>query len=247
VSAPLGHRVYIISAGRPLNVASMHAHLRAEETVTWVVPEHDGATYREAGARTVLAVPAAEGVHSLPAQRNAALADARRWGAVCFQIDDDLRSLWLLSPEARRAATTWSTVRDVLSGALRSGPAHLAGIAPTSNPLSARHTITEHGFVKAGLIAVTPDPPIDFDTTLPVKEDYDYTCRHLARAGQVARVNWVFADFGQYTNRGGVVAYRTPAIEQDACDRLLARWPQYLKQHPKRAGELSFRPRPGRS
>jgi len=236
-------RVFVISARRPLNVPTMHQRwFGTTEPVTWVVPEEDAESYAAAGAPHLLpvAAPCVPGTWQLPAQRNAALRAAHAAGHVCVQVDDDLRRLSVPDRDGKRKDVDWATARTTLLNALHEHSAHLAGIAPTSNVLSARRTVSALGFAPAALFATDTAAP-QFDERLPLKEDYDYVCQHLVAYGGIARVNWLVADFQQRTNRGGVVTYRTPALERTTAERLLERWPQYLKPHPSRTNELSFK------
>lgn len=249
MSGPDQTAVYVISSGRPLNVAPMTALLTDPDSpgpVTWVVPADQARTYTEAGARSVIGVDdPPPGASPLSRARNTALDHAEAAGHLCCQVDDDLRALYRLTADRTRAPAQWPTVRQALAAALTGDQApYLAGIAPTSNPLSARHTQTDWGFVIGSLCLTRPGSGVRFDETLPLKEDYDYTCRHLEAHGRIARLNWLFADMAHYTNRGGAVAYRTAALEARTAARLLERWPDYLKPHPRRDHEVSFRPRP---
>src|SRR5690606_33539004 len=84
----------------------------------------------------------------LPRARNAALDHAEDRGLICFQLDDDLRGLYTLDEHRARARASWPQIQDALTAAV-TGPRapYLAGVAPTSNPLSARHTRSDWGFV----------------------------------------------------------------------------------------------------
>jgi hypothetical protein len=243
VSAPRPWRVFVISARRPLNVPAMHQRwFGTTEPVTWVVPEEDAEAYAAAGAQHLLPVPhppAGSGRYPLPAARNAALHAATAAGQVCIQTDDDLRRLCLLTKDGKRRDVPWPRVRDLLIGAL-DGSARLAGTAPTSNVLSARHTTTRAGFILGSLCATDAATP-RWDETIPLKEDYDYSCAHITTYGQVARMNWIIPDYAHYSNRGGAVSFRNEQNENETTRLLLARWPQYLKPHPSRPHELSFR------
>lgn len=246
------YRVYVISARRPGNVPGMQSRLGPAEPVTWVVPDGEAADYRLAGARSVLPVPAPTGAaRYLPVQRNAALDNARDRGVVCVQTDDDLRRLYAPvwppgDAKPVRVTITWAQARKRLIDALGATGAYLAGVNPTTNLLDVinRPETVPYGFVRAALCAIDARHDVPrFDDTLPLKEDYDYSCRHLATYGALVRCNWLLADYSYGTNRGGVVTYRNPQLEAETMGLLVGRWPQYLRPHHRRQGELSFLPR----
>lgn len=239
--------VYCISAGRPGNVPAMQA-LFAPDPITWVVPHPERHDYTAAGADYVLAVQdPPQGEFQLTTQRQAALDHAISHGGACIQTDDDCHGFKHVSeahPKGRPAV--WAEVRTALLDALTGdSDTHLAGLPPTSNTYFARGRVLDYGFILASLCAADTNTP-RWDTTLPFKEDYDYTCAHLDAYGKVARLDMYVAHYDHYSNRGGAVALRTPGAEMGLVNTLTERWPQYLRPHPKRPGELSFIPRPQR-
>jgi hypothetical protein len=234
--------VYCISAGRPGNVAALE-FLFAPDLVTWVVPAPERNEYRAAGAARVLPVPdPPAGRYALAAARNAALDDATAAGAVCIQTDDDLR--WFARVEdGRKKPATWPEVRNALLSGL-DGTAHLSGVPPTDNAMFASGRRRSYGFIIGSLCATDTDRP-RWDETIPMKEDYDYTCAHLEQHGAVARMDMYLAKYAHFTNRGGAVANRSRAAERALVDRLVAKWPQYLRANARRDGELLMRQRKG--
>jgi len=235
-------RVFVISARRPMNVIAMSEHFPPNEPVTWVVPAEEAESYEATGAKDILPVsdPApGSGRYALSKARNAAITAACGAGELCIQTDDDLRRLKVLSKTGKCTVTNWPYVRDLLRQEARTSSARLIGVPPSSNTLNAKHTRSSFGFIIASLMA-TNTAEVLFDETLPLKEDYDFTCRHLERFGQVSRLNWLVPDYRHYTNRGGAVSFRNIENETETTRRLLKRWPQYLKPHRTREHELSF-------
>ena len=76
---------------------------------------------------------------------------------------------------------------------------------------------------------------------MTLKEDYDYTCQHLARYGLVARCDLILAEFAHRSNAGGAVAYRTGERERDMIRHLMKKWPGKFRMNPKRANEVIMR------
>lgn len=238
MTGALPGQVYVISARRPHRVPPMQA---LGVRTAWVVPEADVLDYRAVGALTVHGVPEQAGHSNLCAARNLALELAFAQGEVCVQTDDDLKSLRRRNGDGWAPADLADAVHT-LTQVLNATDARLAGVPPTGNTYFARPGVQDHVFILGSLCAVAPSEP-RFDETLPLKEDYDFTCRHLHAYGAVARTGDLVADYAHYSNPGGAVAFRTDAMEQATADRLLTRWPQYLRPHARRAHELSVRAR----
>lgn len=231
--------VYVISAGRPTNVPHMQTMLAPDE-VTWVVPHSERHEYAQTGAHHVLPVAAPPpGEHQLTTQRRAAHQHAAERGLVCIQSDDDAKSFRRVV-DGKSFPVAWAVIRQAMLAAF-DGDTHLVGFPPTNNAYFARGKQLDYGFILASLCATDVATPT-WDTNLPLKEDYDLTCRHLDAYGRVARLDMYVVNYDHYTNRGGVVAQRTPKVEKNIADLLVCRWPRYLKHHPTRSGELSFIP-----
>lgn len=240
--APRLWNVYAISAGRPANVPALQA-LFAPDPVTWVVPHPERHDYATAGAHHVLPViDPPPGRYALCAARNAAMDHAAEHGAVCIQTDDDCKGFKAIPADGGKPGpTTWPELRNALLDSLTDGT-HLAGVPPTDNAYFARGKLLDYGFIIGSLCATDTDT-VRWDEELPFKEDYDYTCGHLDRYGKVARLDMYVASYQHYSNRGGAVTNRTPAAEMALVDTLTKRWPQYLRPHSRRPGELAFIPK----
>lgn len=229
--------VYVISAGRPGNVAAMAPQL-AGLHATWVVPPDQAQTYRDAGA-------AAWGVDGrLSEARNAALDAAFGIDAWCVQLDDDLRRVKTLDRDGAWHPVPLKAALADIATALDGHPlARLAGAAPTDNPYFARGGPVRTWAFVLGSLTVTKPTPLRYDTDLTLKEDWDYTCQHLSRYGAVVRCDSVLPTFVHYTNAGGAQRYRNDQLETDITQRLLDRWPGLLRPHPRRDHELALRRR----
>lgn len=228
--------LYCISAGRPGNVATTEATW-AGLPITWVVPAHEEREYRATGARRVIAVATVPDTVPLSTQRNAALNDAFAHGATCVQTDDDARRLMRWA-DGKAAPATPAHYLAQFDAALREVPAaRLTGCAPSPNAFYSIGKVKTRHWVMGQLFAVAPSSP-RFDPTLPIREDYDYTCQHLTTYGAVARHDGLLPRYTHWTNRGGCQAYRSPDLDMRVNARLVDRWPHLLHSHPTRAGEL---------
>jgi hypothetical protein len=76
---------------------------------------------------------------------------------------------------------------------------------------------------------------IYFDESTLVKEDYEYTLRHLKAFGKVIRCNYLLMDFRHRTNPGGANLYRfgKSKAEVSAYNYLLERWPGVIRKRIK--------------
>lgn len=236
--------VAVISSGRPGNVPKMARWLAdLPEPATWYVGADEAGDYAYAGAG--LAVAAG----GLVAARNLALDVADVQGRPCLQLSDDLVSLGLANGPTRDqvAPLTLPEAVTVLQIALGDSGAQLAGAAPTANPYFSRNRVHPSAFIVGDLMLVAAGCPLRFNPELRLKEDYDYTCQHLAAYGKVARVDNLLAGFTHRTNKGGAVAYRTPEAEAQAIATLTRLWPAHIKPNVKRPGEVLLRWKPAQA
>jgi hypothetical protein len=222
--------VAVISARRPTAVTALHA-LGVE--AAWYVAEGDAPSYREAGARTVI-----EAGKLIPS-RNQALEDAFSQARPCLQLSDDLTEINLWRGGKRTDPLPFPKLLALMDSYL-AGDCRLVGIAPTSNTFYAGAEVKTQHFILGDLFLAAPSP-IRFDESLPLKEDYDYTCQHLATYGQVARLDFILANFKHRSNKGGAVDYRTAALEQEAISILRRKWPAWIHPNPRRENEVLLR------
>lgn len=207
--------------------------LPKKTTAHWYVPADERSDYQRAGATDVIAAD------TLVEARNRALDDAFASGATCVQTSDDLTGIKRLGVTEHHPITLADTI-DELRAALADTGARLAGCAPTANPFYGAHRINATGFIVGDLIAVAPTH-LRFDPALRLKEDYDYTCQHLATYGIVARCDWLLATYRHRTNPGGAVTYRNRQTEREAIRHLARKWPGVFRPNPKRANEILMR------
>lgn len=193
--------------------------------------------YQYAGAQKVI-----EG-GGLVASRNMALEDAQSSGAFCLQLDDDLvHTHW--ARDGKREPTTLAAIVAAMEAAMAEHEALLGGVAPTANAFYASDGVSTDKFIIGSCMLVDPASTIRFDTTLRLKEDYDYTLQHLDTYGRVARLDDALVEFQHYSNRGGAVTYRDEEMEQAAIRFLKERWPDAIRDNPRRPNEVLLRWRP---
>jgi len=127
------------------------------------------------------------------------------------------------------------------------GDVYLGGGNSTSNPYMAvglrtgnklpyhkRPLISTNALILGDFSVVKPCG-LYFDENTLVKEDYEYTLRHLCVFGRVVRLNYLLQDFRHRTNPGGANLNRDKfGAERSAFDYLLDRWEGVLSPTTKR-------------
>lgn len=237
----IGGYLAVVSSGRAANVPAMTALVGP---ATWFVAPAERDAYQAAVAAAGGALGA--GAAGLCRNRNAALKAAWREGLPCFELSDDLKKIDVVHIDAKGAKHVrplpFVDAARTLREAARATRAKLAGGPPTANAFyfNPRAPVSTAAFIIGDLLYVEPCDLL-FDEAFLVKEDYDYTLQHVRRFGRVARCNAVLAQFAHYSNAGGVVSYRTDAVEAEAVRLLKAKWPAYVRDNPRRAHEILLR------
>lgn len=228
--------VTVISHNRPLNVTKLEKLLGMP--VTWIVGKGEGKIYRLAGAENVI-----EG-GGLCASRNAALNLAADRNAICIQVSDDLKKLQIASieNEVKRAhPIDFFAACELLVTRLCESPYLLAGVAPTPNLFYFNKPISEKLFIVGDFIAVDTHCGLYFDEYMTLKEDYDYTLQHFQKYGGALRCNDILATFQHRTNHGGACDIRTSVMEQQMILHLKEKWPNDIRDNPRRPDEILLR------
>lgn len=114
----------------------------------------------------------------------------------------------------------------------------LAGVFPTGNAAMSMGS-QEYGkqhFILGDFFVAEPASPCRFDTTMTLKEDYDYTCQHLSVHGSVLRFNRMVITVKHATNVGGAVAVRDQAgsKERQNIEILQRKWPGVFSMNGRR-------------
>jgi len=225
-------------------------------TPTWYVDQESAADYRRLGFKVEIG-------GKLTAARNKALHDARRQGKACVQLSDDI-SGWLYmdgkqakerTDDANNAAyaaakrivcSPVAAARFMLAKmrASDSPRPRLAGVYPLGScsrafgggPFSDKNFILGDFFVADG-------GTVDFDESMTLKEDYDFTCSHLKAYGSVLRCQRLTLCVKHYSNGGGACTNRDKKgkEEQRNIAILKRKWPGCFRDNPKRRNEVIMR------
>jgi len=126
---------------------------------------------------------------------------------------------------------------------MRSSPLKpkLGGVFPCANAAMTMGA-TEYGtqnFI-LGDFFVADKSPVRFDLSLTLKEDYDFTCSHIAKHGSVLRCNRMVLTVRHYANEGGAVDIRDGAGKKEKANIaiLQRKWPGVFKDNVKRPSEV---------
>lgn len=228
----------VLSHGRSEAVTEVQAYLGCR--ATWYVGKGEERDYIRSGADRVV------GGGNLPVSRNLALDDAWKLGATCVQISDDLRRFSLATDRMRHIKALEAAV--MVQATLDACPgAYLGGGNSTSNPYMAiglrtgnklpyhKRPLLQTNTLILGDFSVVKPCGLYFDENTLVKEDYEYTLRHLRVFGKVIRLNYLLQDFRHRTNPGGANLNRDKYnAERLAYDYLLGRWKGVLSSTTKR-------------
>merc|ERR1711879_614636 len=234
----------------------VHAHFKiAGVNPTYYVDAESLDHYRKLGLDAVV------GGKLTPA-RNMVLDVAAKRGQVAVEVSDDISSwrYYDVTKQDLRGQTDLSKANQALSGTvihsitplaaaqfllakMRSSLAQpkLAGVFPCGNAvftMAAEEYSTQHFIL--GDFFVADVSPCRFDETLTLKEDYDYTCSHVAKHGSVLRCNRLVLAVRHYANQGGAVDIRDGAgkKEKQNIAILKRKWPGVFKDNVKRPSEV---------
>lgn len=221
---------------------------------TWYVDNECPDEYRKLGLKVVKAGKL------LPA-RNHALEDAFKMNKICVQTSDDIGSWQFLNDETKYSGTdedsnaAWkktiqlhvspvAAARFMCAKMRKQGVCKLAGVYPLSNGGRSMRAeaYSRFNFI-LGDFFVAEVSPCRFDENLSLKEDYDFTCSHLEKYGEVLRVNRMLITAKHETNAGGACDVRDAAGEREKYNiRILKeKWPGAIKDHPTRANQIVLR------
>lgn len=233
------YRINVISHKRPQNVQRSYYNEIIND-ITYYVGKDEKQIYLEHGAKHVVESG------GLIESRNAALQDTWNTGYdCCIMVEDDLKSLSLAFSKKKKMPIDLVSAIELLVFALKEYPEYyLAGVAPTPNLFyfNPEKIISTRNFIVGSLIAIKKTD-LFFDSSLTLKEDYDYTLQHIKKYGGVVRCNNIIAHFEHYANKGGVVGYRNSEREQENINKLKTKWGSNVKDNPRRPNEILLKVR----
>ena len=233
--------VTVPSYRRPGNVPLMQAHY---PKIIWVVADRqDKQSYEQAGAHKVVI---REG-KGLLAARNTCLAIAREQGNLNLQLDDDISAFHRVhfgstESEHRKVQVPFEEIAQEMIYAMFLSGTYLTGILPHDNQGFAEPQVHTWAFCIARCVLVSTLANKRWPGKYALKEDWAMTLKHLKTCGAITRLDYVLVDTHN-TGYGGLHNYRTAKKEVRSAKYLLKRYPEFVKKHPTKAGELLLRNR----
>jgi hypothetical protein len=221
----------VISARRPERVPAMKALLGSG--AHWFVAKGDGDAYRANGADNVVESG------GLCESRNAALDMAFSKDMPCVQMSDDLKAIKKAHSKTQTEPMKFAQAIGDMLHVAKLYRSRLVGVAPTANAFyyNPEKPFKLKAFIVGDMILCIPCD-IRFDTNLLLKEDYDFTLKHLKQFGRAVRVDNILAEFAHRTNAGGAVSYRTELLEQTCIAYLKRKWGAVIRDNPRRKNEI---------
>lgn len=228
------------------NIVNVQAHLTiAGVEPTWYVDRESVEDYKKLGLKAVVGGP-------LTPSRNIALDDAYNAKKVCVQLSDDI-SAWsyyhglgkvsgltegnLAAKSAKRFRLTPVAAARFLVAKMRGAGGtwpRLGGVHPTGNlgQVACQEPVARDLFILGDFFVADerddkPDDIVRFDETFRLKEDYDFTCSHIAKWGSVMRLNRMTVCAKHEVNKGGACAVRDNKGEKERehIQKLQEKWP----------------------
>uniref|UniRef100_A0A7S1S9D4 Uncharacterized protein n=1 Tax=Alexandrium catenella TaxID=2925 RepID=A0A7S1S9D4_ALECA len=238
------------------NIVNVQAQLVASGAKpVWYVDAPSLKAYKALGLEAVV------GGKLVPA-RNKALNKAKSLGQVCVQLSDDIThwdflkgkedghyGLWdgnLAAKNAKRYHVSPVAAARFLLAKMRGVPEGmprpmLGGVFPLGNTgmAFAREAVSMDLFILGDFFVHDVGSPCRFDPRMTLKEDYDFTCSHLARHGAVLRHNRMVLSVIHETNAGGACSERDAKGEKERENiRILSeKWPGVFRINKNRGDD----------
>jgi hypothetical protein len=227
-------------AGRVKTVKALSGALREQATVC-VHSEGEKEEYEKAGGLGGVPVVNLDVQVGMGAIREAMHAMASEGDRV-LMMDDDIERFMALTKEGAIATMMPERfglfVEQIFNNTERCG-AHMWGIYPVANEYFMKPDYSIKALIDATVIGYVKTE-VEWDPSMMLKSDYDFTLKHLIRDGRVLRANWIAAVAGHKTNRGGCKEYRREEMNAEMCKKLLGLYPELIRPHRSRAGELEI-------
>ncbi|HUS48606.1 MAG TPA: hypothetical protein VMZ91_00435 [Candidatus Paceibacterota bacterium] len=223
------HNIYVISAGR---YDKLNFNTEQKSNYIFCVKKGEKYLYEKNGCKNVFETG------TLMQSRNAALDMAFNENKICVQLSDDLKKVTTNKNfTLKKQVDIDFAIQELIKVFMKVEGVYLMGIPPTSNDFFAKSLISKNTFCIGDMLFIKPND-LRFDTSLTLKEDYDYTLQHLQKYKNCFRYQKYLFEFEHYKNKGGAVDYRTEQEEQKNIKILFAKWGNKIKLNPKRKNEI---------
>ena len=225
----MDYSIYVISAGRYNNLPFT---IEQKNEYIFCVKNGEKLLYEKNGCKNVYETG------SLMQSRNAALDMAFSANKICVQLSDDIKKVTINKNFGTKKEVDLNfAIKEMVGIFNKVKEVYLMGIPPTSNDFYAKNKISKNTFCIGDMLFIKPNN-LRFDTSLTLKEDYDYTLQHLEKFGNTFRYQKFLFEFEHYKNKGGAVDYRTEKEEQKNIRLLFQKWGDKIRLNPKRKNEI---------
>jgi hypothetical protein len=225
----MSYNVYVISARR---YDKLNLNAEQKQKYIFCVKKGEKHLYEKHGCKNVFETG------TLMQSRNAALDMAFNENKICVQLSDDLKKVTTNKNfTLKKQVDVDFAIRELIKVFMKVEGVYLMGIPPTSNDFFAKSLISKNTFCIGDMLFIKPND-LRFDTSLTLKEDYDYTLQHLEKFNNTFRYQKFLFEFEHYKNKGGAVDYRTEKEEQKNILLLFQKWGDKIRLNPKRKNEI---------
>ena len=233
----MSYRIAIPSKGRATKITTLDVVGGQAPVDIFVDDEEEGERYRTAaGDRASVVVTKTKGIS---ATRNAIL-DHYGNGAHIVTMCDDVTAICKRMGAKSLLALTPKEVGELIERSFLmavDAKVGLWGIYPIANPFYMSDRITRAGFI-IGTFSGIIVSDLRHDARLQLKEDYDFTVKHLIRDGAVLRHNGYAVKARHYSNAGGCVDYRTDEMEEASIRILEEEYGPFIQRNRRRKNEI---------
>jgi hypothetical protein len=225
----MSYNVYVISAGR---YDKLNFNAEQKQKYIFCVKKGEKHLYEKHGCKNVFETG------TLMQSRNAALDMAFNENKICVQLSDDLKKVTTNKNfTLKKQVDIDFAIQELIKVFMKVEGVYLMGIPPTSNDFFAKSLISKNTFCIGDMLFIKPND-LRFDTSLTLKEDYDYTLQHLQKYKNCFRYQKYLFEFEHYKNKGGAVDYRTEKEEQKNIMILKSKWGDKVRLNTKRKNEI---------
>lgn len=211
------------------------------------VPEREEKMYRKIYGDDVVAVP--DEVRGITPTRNWIL-DQYDGEDVVF-VDDDLKQTgWVVtSKDGKKKHVHFGSESEVMEEfgkcfeVCKGMGYKIFGWKTESSPMSQydEKPFLFKTYVTASCMGIVNDTDLRFDEAFKVKEDYEISCRHIEKYGGILGVRYVYWENRHWDTNGGCGDYRTDSMERDCIERLIRKYPNFVKSVKRRNSQYCIK------
>lgn len=223
--------VAIPSKSRPWKSASKELI----KSALMFVPENEVEIYRKIYGSDVVGVPME--YKGITKTRNYILNSYQ--GEDIVFVDDDLRCTGYVvtDKDLKKKHVYFKNEADILREFKKSFEVckdlgwKIFGLKTESAPISQRDEkpFIFKTYATASCMGIVNDTDLRFDENFPVKEDYEISCRHIQMYGGILGVRYIYWENHHWDTNGGCGDYRTDQLERECINKLLKKYPNYIK------------------